>query len=64
LRELGDHDEDVALSLRFRRMRQRLETTIPDRKTSGVFGELTLAVHDLNLLLSDAFYPGPGDQAG
>jgi hypothetical protein len=45
-------------------MRQRLETTIPDRKTSGLFGELTLAVHDLNLLLSDAFYPGPGDQAG
>jgi hypothetical protein len=39
-------------------MRQRLETTIPDRKTSALFGELTLAVHDLNLLLSDAFYPG------
>jgi hypothetical protein len=64
LRELGDDDEHVALSLRFRRMRQRLEASIPDRKTSGLFGELTLAVHDLNLLLSDAFYPGPGDRAG
>ena len=35
LRELGDHDEQVALSLRFRRMRQRLESNNSRQETSG-----------------------------
>ena len=34
LRELGDTDEQVALSLRFRRMKNRLESEIPDHETA------------------------------
>src|SRR5436190_23910388 len=60
LRELGDTDEHVALSLRFRRMKQQFETNLPDHDSAEIFGRLTLAVHDLNLLLSRSFYPHPG----
>ena len=59
LRKLGDADEAVALSVRFRRLKRSLESGRPDADTAEVFGELTLAVHDLNLLLSDAFYLEP-----
>jgi len=58
LRELGDADEHVALSLRFRRMQRRMESSGLDEEHADRFGELTLAVHDLNVLLSGAFYPG------
>jgi uncharacterized protein len=61
LRSLADTDEHVALSLRFRRMQKRLEKMDPDEKTADLFGQLTLAFQDLNLLLSDAFYAGPND---
>ncbi len=63
LRELGDTDEQVALSLRFRAIKQRMESDIPDAVTAGVFGRLTLAVHDLNVLLSGSFYSGTGGDA-
>ena len=58
LRELGDADEHVALSVRFRRMKRRLEASGLDEESADRFGELTLAVHDLNVLLSGSFYPG------
>ena len=58
LRELGDADEHVALSVRFRRIKRRMESSELDDESADCFGELTLAVHDLNLLLSGAFYPG------
>jgi Fe-S-cluster containining protein len=58
LRELGDADEQVALSIRFRRMKERFEPDIADEETTEVFSQLTLAVYDLNVLLSDAFCPG------
>jgi Fe-S-cluster containining protein len=58
LRELGDADEHVALSVRFRRMKRRMESSELDEENADLFGELTLAVHDLNVLLSGAFYPG------
>jgi Fe-S-cluster containining protein len=60
LRELGDADDQTALSIRFRRVKRRLESGALDEATADLFGQLTLAVHDLNLLLSDAFYPGAG----
>src|SRR5205085_3161813 len=56
LQQLGDADETLALSKRFRRMRRRLESRPMDKETAGIFGELTLAVHDLNVLLSEKFY--------
>ena len=58
LRELGDHEESLALSLRFQRMTAALEAAELDEETAARYGALTLAVHDLNCLLSEAFYPG------
>ena len=56
LRELGDDEEHVALSARFRRVKKRVEKGTPDLKTAELFGELTLAMHDLNVVLSAEFY--------
>jgi hypothetical protein len=59
LRELGDNEESRALSLRFKRMQRRLESTAFSEAEADTFGELTLAVHDLNLWLRTKFYPTP-----
>jgi hypothetical protein len=61
LREVGDHDEHVALSLRFQRTQRRFESSPFEEPAADKFGELTLAVHDLNLLLREKFYPNPAD---
>jgi hypothetical protein len=61
LRELGDDEESRALSLRFQRMQRRFESSVVDEVSADKFGELTLAVHDLNLVLRAKFYPAPGD---
>jgi uncharacterized protein len=58
LRALGDKDEHVALSARFRRTSTRLKAMDLSEETADTYGQLTLAVHDLNLLLGEAFYPG------
>ncbi len=58
LRALGNKDEEVALSVRFRRTKRSMERARLEEDTAALYGELTLAVHDLNCLLSDAFYPG------
>lgn len=58
LRELGSADEEKALSLRFQAIRRKLDAGNLGREAAVVFGELTLAVHQLNLLLSEEFYPG------
>ena len=58
LRQLGDEDEHVALSLRFRRMQRRMETKLGGDETVEIFSQLTLAVHDLNLAMRERFYPG------
>ena len=57
LRELGDTEETLALSLRFQRMRKRLEAGTDDEETADIYSRLTLAVHDLNLRLRQSFYP-------
>jgi Fe-S-cluster containining protein len=57
IRKLGDADEHVALSIRFRRTKKRLETSNADEKTAELFRQLSIAVHNLNLLLSKSFYP-------
>jgi uncharacterized protein len=61
LRQLGDATETRPLAWRFKRMRQRLEAGIPDKATAEAYSQLTLAVHDLNLLLRAAFYPAHSD---
>src|SRR5262249_40911800 len=42
LSELGDADEHVALSLRFKRTKRRLEASNSDPERAEKFGELTL----------------------
>jgi hypothetical protein len=61
LRELGDREEHAALSVRFRRMTKRFEAGSPDEVAAGRYSQLTLAMHDLNLLLREKFYPDPAD---
>jgi uncharacterized protein len=56
LHRLGDSDEHVPLKRRFEATRKRLEGGHGDAETAAVFGELTLALHDLNVLLSERFY--------
>ncbi len=58
LGELGDTDEQLPLSARFRRTTKQLEGRELGEDTAETYAHLTLAVHDLNLLLGDAFYPG------
>ena len=49
---------NAPLSVRFRRTVKRMEAGVLDDETADRYGELTLAVHDLNVLLAQAFYPG------
>jgi uncharacterized protein len=58
LEALGDADTATALATRFRRTRRRVEQAELDEATAETYAQLTLAVHELNLLLSSAFYPG------
>ena len=58
LRKLGDTDEHLALNLRFRKVKKRMESGALAKETADTFATLTLAVHDLNVLLSESFYPG------
>lgn len=58
LRLSGDEDEERPLTQRFRRTRRRFESGAMDESALESFADLTMAVHALNLLLSDKFYPG------
>ncbi|HOX58611.1 MAG TPA: YkgJ family cysteine cluster protein [Candidatus Paceibacterota bacterium] len=58
LKAMGDTDVHLPLSVRFRRAGKRLIGRDVDEETADTYSQLTLAVHDLNLLLADAFYPG------
>jgi Fe-S-cluster containining protein len=58
LRELGDTDEAKALSHRFQRAAKQFEKAPLTDAKAQTYADLTLAVHDLNLLLREAFYPG------
>jgi Fe-S-cluster containining protein len=44
------------LSVRFRRLQRRLEAAPPDGKAVEVYADLTLAMQDLNFLLSQSFH--------
>jgi hypothetical protein len=58
LRDLGNTDEEIALSLRFQRAAKRYEKAPLANGKAETYADLTLAVHDLNMLIRDAFYPG------
>jgi len=56
LRSLGDTDETAALADRFRQTTRRLERANLDEEAVEHYRQLTLAFHDLNLLIQEAFY--------
>ncbi len=58
LRQLGDTEETLPLARRFERTRDRLETIGMEAGVAAVYADLTLAVFDLNFLISGVFYPG------
>jgi Fe-S-cluster containining protein len=60
LRRLGDTEEHLPLSTRFRRTRRRFENGAVDAQAAELFGELTLAVHQLNVLTHGRFYTREG----
>jgi Fe-S-cluster containining protein len=58
LDELGDSATNVSIGARFRRMKKWAESTGLSGAMAERYGELTLAMQDLNLQLSEVFYPG------
>jgi len=56
LRELGDTAEQTALGARFRQVKQRMESGNCAPAAAEVFSRLTLAYHDLTVILSESFY--------
>jgi len=57
LRQLGDTEETRALSLRFQRLQRSLQACSLTEESAAAYAELTLAVHDLNLMLGKEFHP-------
>lgn len=55
LRGLGDTDEALSIRTRFQSVQARLE------KGGGspqLYGDLTVVMHELNLVIAESFYPG------
>jgi len=55
-RALGNEEEHLSIRERYRRVEQALQRRKTSEPQARSFGELTLAVHDLNLILSERFY--------
>ena len=58
LRDLADTDEHLPLATRFRRTGKRLERVGVQGRSAESYQKVTLAMHELSLLLSREFYPG------
>ncbi len=58
LSRTGDEDETSPLARRFQRVQRRCEAGGLTDDAIDAFGELSLAVHALNVVLSTRFYPG------
>ncbi len=56
LRELGDMDEHRSLSDRFRHTQRRLESGVTNPAAGETFADLSVAVHEFNLLKHAKFY--------
>ncbi|MDB6057777.1 MAG: Flagellin N-methylase [Verrucomicrobiales bacterium] len=56
LANLGDNDATVALSKRFQSVRRKMESGGGATEQIEIFGLLTVAVHELNVVLSERFY--------
>lgn len=58
LRDLGDTEETLALSKRFQRVKKQMDSSGFEEERADTFADLSMAVHELNVLLSEGFYPG------
>jgi Uncharacterised protein family (UPF0153). len=58
LLQMGDGRDDLPLATRFRRVQRNVESGGCSTEEAVQFGELTLAMHGLNLFLAENFYPG------
>ena len=58
LEKLGDPEDATNLRARFQRTIRKLEQTKQTSEASQFSSELTLAMHELNRLLSESFYSG------
>lgn len=56
LQKLGDTNASIALSKRFQAMRRKMESGSAAPEQIEIFGLLTVAVHELNVILSEQFY--------
>lgn len=56
LRRLGEEDEGLSLSKRFRRVRRWVDAGLLDADSGAVYGELGLILHQLDLLAHRHFY--------
>jgi hypothetical protein len=56
LRQLGDREEQEPLRARFKNVSRRIESISPDQLMVRRYSELTIAFHELDQLLRDAFY--------
>jgi hypothetical protein len=59
LRALGNSDEDEALADRFRRLSKSVQPGTLDAESAELYRRLTLAFHNLTVIISDAFYRSP-----
>jgi len=58
LHELGEADDTLSHRIRFKKASAKMQRLEPRHPNAGVFADLTLAVHDLDLVLAESFYPG------
>jgi hypothetical protein len=59
--DLGCQDETGSFSRRFRQIQRRMESTEITEDQADSYARLTLAVHELNMMLRQSFYPDPAD---
>lgn len=58
LRALGERDESSPVRSRFETLAARLEAEELSRDEALAFGDLTIAMHEFNVLISERFYAG------
>ncbi len=59
--QLGNTQEAQPFCRRFKEIKRRVETGPLDDDAAALFGDLSLAVHELDMLLRTHFYPDPAD---
>jgi len=58
LAEFENTDETLSHRVRFKQVIHQMKDRKSDRAKSIAFGDLTLAFHELNVLIAASFYPG------